>query len=138
MPRPAFSLPVVLFTVSLGGALAVGGAFVSRQLATSAKTLTRAEPLGAAAQEWAIHTLLAWDSAAAGIPLGGTVHRLSTELDAARINVWSTRVDSSVYWIVVEATGKVKPLMRQRLGFIGLDSAGHLALVPTRAWSELP
>lgn len=132
-----FSLPVVLFTVSLGGALVVGGAFVTRQLAAGSRLVSRSAALDGAAEEGVVGALRELEGGLPDIPEGATLALAAATAGDARIERWVTRTDTSVYWLVVEATLPDKPLLRRRLGAVFVATESGLALAPGRAWSDL-
>lgn len=132
-----FSLPVVLFTVSLGGALAVGGAFVTRQLATGARVVSRSAGLDGAAEEGVVGALKELEDRLPVMSQGSSLALTAQFAGDARVERWVTRTDTSVYWLVVEATSSSKPLLRRRLGIVILPGDSGLALPPGRVWSDL-
>lgn len=132
-----YSLPVVLFVISLGGALAAGGAFVARQQAVNQRAQSRAAGLEGVAQGWLGRTMTGWDTVAP--PAVGTGMALPPlALSDGHVSRWITRTDTSVYWIVVEVTRASKPLLRRRLGAPGIVAGNRLLLVPGWSMSELP
>lgn len=134
-----FAIPVVLFTISLGGALAVGGAFVTRQMATSARAQTRGIGLDGVAEEWAVRTLAGWDSAAtSALPVGASRVVADGQVPTGWVTVWVTRTASDVYLVVVEVRTNSKPLLRRRLGLIAVGAADGRLRVPPGAWVDLP
>lgn len=132
-----YSLPVVLFVISLGGAMAAGGAFVARQQAVNQRAATRSAGLEGMAQEWLGRTLASWDTTGL-TPIGTATALPSFELGGTRVNRWVTRTDTSVYWIVVEVSRWSKPLMRRRLGAPAIAVGNRLLLVSGWSFSELP
>ena len=112
-----FSLPVVMFALSLGSALAVGGAFVTRQMAAGAKILSRSAGVDAAAAEWAARTATG-DSHPGERSIGAPAQLATIDLPDATVNRWVVRIDSAAAWVVAEATTKRKPLQRRRLGVL--------------------
>ena len=137
-PRGA-ALPIVLMAITLATALAVGGAFITRQLATSVRTGLRAEQLEPAAERALVDAIVSWDSAArAEQPLGGTSLLSESASLVPKVDVWITRLTASTYWLVSEAVVDVHPQLRRRIGVVVKDSAGVPALVPGRAWGDLP
>jgi hypothetical protein len=139
MTRYGFSLPVVLFAISLGGALAIGGAYVTRQMASSARTLGRSSELDALAQRGAVEAIAGLDSAAvAALTVGMPQTVGAWQSPRARADGWITQVSPGVVWLVVEATSSGKPLLRRRLGAVLTSRDGQVKLVSARAWSDLP
>ena len=132
-----FALPVALFMVALGGALAVSGAFVSRRQLADRRAAAGAGTLDGLAEEWAAGTLADWDSTVS--PTTGQWTPLSgAHTEAGRIERWIVRTNSSVYWVVVEVTRPYKPLLRRRLGAAAVVQENRLLLAPGWGWSELP
>ncbi|HET9454055.1 MAG TPA: hypothetical protein VFO66_07220 [Gemmatimonadaceae bacterium] len=132
-----FSLPVVLFVVSLGGALAAGSAFVTRQHAIGSRTTSAAAAVEGAAEDWLAGSVTAADQASLAIPVGSTVEMGTGSTGGIRASRWMTRVDTSVYWFVVEARTTAKPLLWRRLGVITHVRDSVLGLVPGRAFGDL-
>ena len=132
-----FSLPVVLFVVSLGGALAAGGAFVTRQHAASSRATSAAAALEGTAEDWLVRSVTAVDTSILAIPVGATVEIGAESAGGVLVGRWMTRTDTSVYWIVVEVRTASKPLLWRRLGAIAQRRDSVLALVPGRATSDL-
>lgn len=137
--RRGLALPVVLFSIALGSALAVGGAYVTRQLASTASTANRALRVEALAERMLVEVVWGWDSAAhAGQPVGGvwSVQPISNE--AADGAAWITRVGATQYWLVSEASSRSKPLLRRRLGILVRLHGGAPKLISARGWTDLP
>lgn len=132
-----FSLPVVLFVVSLGGALAAGAAFVTRQHATSSRTTSISAAVEGAAEDWLVRSVTVAGAFDLAIPIGSTVEIEGGLTGGVLVGRWITRSDTSVYWIVVEAKTVHKPLLWRRLGAIAHLRDSTLALVPGRAFSDL-
>lgn len=132
-----FSLPVVLFVVSLGGALAAGGAFVTRQHAATSRATSAAAALEGTAEDWLVRSVTAVDPSILAIPVGATVEIGAESAGGVLVGRWMTRADTSVYWIVVEVRTASKPLLWRRLGAIVQRRDSVLALVPGRATSDL-
>ena len=132
-----FALPVVLFLMALGGALAAGGAFVARNHAVGQQAIGRSARVDALAEEWIARSIAAWDSSSSGI-VGATVALTDIQSGTARVSRWQTRTDTSVYWFVVEVESYDKPLLRRRLGATVLHSGNGLLLPPGWGWVELP
>lgn len=137
--RAGAALPVVLFAMAAASALAVGGSFVTRQIAASARTAERHGELEPAAERALVEAITSWDSLARTEQLVGTVVALAnSSTGSARAEVWVTRASEWTYWLVAEARGEVRPPLRRRIGLLVRVSGGAPALVSERAWSELP
>lgn len=132
-----FSLPVVLFVVSLGGALAAGGAFVTRQHAASSRATSAAAALEGAAEDWLVRSVTAVEPSSLAIPVGATVEIGAEAAGGIVVGRWMTRTDTSVYWLVVEARTTSKPLLWRRLGAVAQVRDSIFTLVPGRATSDL-
>lgn len=137
--KKAAALPAVLFALAITSALAVGGAYVSRQLAASVGLSHRSLELRPVAEIALIDHLVAWDSAArADQPVGSVVSFPTSSASFVQTEVWITRASTSLYWLVAEVSHSSKPVLRRRVGILVRVSGGPPALVPDRAWSELP
>lgn len=134
-----FALPVVLFAISLGSALAVGGVYVTRQLASGAKTANRGLALESGAEKALVLAVADWDSAARASQIPGSAVHLSTaHAVGVKVDAWVSRTTPMQYWLVAEALNSAKPMLRRRLGvLISVDSGGP-RVVSGRAWSDLP
>ena len=133
--RRAFALPVVLFAISLGGALAVGATFVTRQLAAGSRASNRALELEAKASEALVTAVATWNSDVRQNQPIGTVAAVS---GAGPVSAWITRTTGRHYWIVAEASTVSKPLLYRSLGVLIRVDSGKARLVSKRAWSDLP
>lgn len=137
--RYGAALPVVLFALTATSALAVGGTFVTRQLAASARAAQRHGELEPAAERALVEAIASWDSLARSEQLVGTAVALTIgSTSGAPADIWVTRVTDWTYWLVAEANGEVRPALRRRIGVLVRVSGGAPALVAERAWSELP
>lgn len=136
---PGFALPLVLFAISISSALAVGGAYVTRQFAGSARAGNRALELEGAAERALVQAVASWDSSAReSQPIGSVVSLPADGGGVVEIGLWVTRTTTHDFWLVGESSGGTKPLLRRRLGvLIRLDS-GRPLVVSRRAWSDLP
>jgi hypothetical protein len=132
-----FALPVVLFLMALGGALAAGGAFVARNQAMGTRAIARSARVDALAEEWAARTIAGWDSSGAAA-VGSAASLPDVSMGAIRVSRWLTRTDSFVYWVVVQVDAPDKPLLRRRLGATVIHSGNGLLLAPDWGWVELP
>ena len=132
-----FSLPVVLFVVSLGGALAAGGAFVTRQHAVGSRATARAATVDGTAEEWLVRSVTALEQTQLAIAVGSTVEIGAGVAGDVQVERWMTRADTSVYWIVVEVNTLSKPLLWRRLGAVAQVRDSVLSLVSQRATSDL-
>lgn len=133
------ALPAVLFTVAIGSALVVGGAYLTRQLAATAATAHRGAGIEPAAELAIVAELAGWDSAGRSDQVvGATTASPPQVLEGASVRLWVTRLSARTYWIVAEARGRGKPLLQRRLGALVDWEPGALPLVPIRGWAELP
>lgn len=134
------ALPVVLLALAMSSALAVGGVYVARQLASAASLGQRASTLGPTAEALLVTAYASWDSVGrADQPVGSTTD-LPPLSDAAGVRAigWVTRTGLDQYWLVAEASLTHKPLLRTRLGLVVSTAHGRPRPIPRRAWAELP
>lgn len=137
--RRAAALPVVLFAMTMASALAVGGTYVTRQLAASARAAQRGGELEPSAERALVEAIVSWDSTARSEQVVGTVVAIPTATSGSvRTDAWITRASENTYWVVAEARGDIRPPLRRRLGALVRVSGGRPTLAPQRAWSELP
>ncbi|HEY8174810.1 MAG TPA: hypothetical protein VIF32_03875 [Gemmatimonadaceae bacterium] len=133
------AIPVVLFTLALASALAIGGAYVTRQLAASTRAAQRGAESEPMSERALVETLTYWDSAArAHQPIGTVVELPASRANNVSTNAWITRISASAYWLVAESTADLRPVLRRRIGLLIRVWEGVPAPVPERAWSELP
>lgn len=137
--RRAAALPLVLFAMTMVSALAVGGTYVTRQLAASARSAERRAQLEPEAERALAEAIVTWDSVARSAQQVGTVASLSMNgVGGVRTEAWITRTTALTYWLVAEASDDTPPSLRRRIGVVIRASGGVAALVSQRAWSELP
>ena len=130
---------MVLFALAMASALAVGGGYVTRQLAASARAMQRGAESEPMSERALVEAAASWDSAArANQPVGTAASFPATSTDGVRTNAWITRISPSAYWLVAESTADIRPVLRRRIGLLIRVSHGVPAPVPERAWSELP
>ena len=133
------ALPMVLFAMTIASALAVGGAFVARQLAAAARFAQRGSMLQPAAERSLVELIAMWDSSArSDQPIGSVTTLASPAISGLEVASWVTRSSDRTYWLVAEAASRERPPVRRRIGVLVRVSAGVPALVPLRAWSDLP
>lgn len=133
------ALPIVLLTITMTSALAVGGVFVARGVAASARLAQRAPEVQAPAESALVHAVVSWDSAArAQQPVGATVSLSPASTSELITAAWATRIGATTFWLVAETTSRTRPLLRRRLGLVVRVSAEAPMVVPQRGWSELP
>ena len=133
------ALPMMLLVIAMTSALAVGGAFVARQMAANGRAFERGAGLEPLAEAALVGAVVQWDSLArADQAIGGTVVLPSSVDELARADVWITRLTPVVYWVVAEARGISRPRLTRRLGVVVRVVAGSPGVVPERGWSELP
>jgi hypothetical protein len=137
--RLAAALPVVLFALTMASALAVGGAYISRNAAASARLFQRATELHPPAETALVNAVVAWDSAArAAQPVGSTTAIAPTDTSSASAEVWITRATVSTYWLVAESRLDLRPKLRRRVGLMVGVRTGRPVPVPQRPWAQLP
>jgi hypothetical protein len=133
------ALPIALLAITLASALAVGGIFVTRQLASSVSASRRADEVEPAAERALVRAIVAWDSVArAEQPIGTTATVIVDTSTAAHVDAWVTRLSERTYWLVARAVADVRPALRRRIGVLVRVTGGVPALVPKRAWGDLP
>ena len=128
---------MVLMSLGLVGALAVGGAFASRRFVDDARTSNRSLELRPAAERAIVLALAGVDSTllalAPGSSIDGTVEVTQSVVTAT----WITVLGGGAVWVVAEARTTRKPLLRNRLAIVCQRRAGD---TPgwAGAWFELP
>ena len=137
--RRATAVPVVIFALALIAALVLGTSFVTRRLAANARLAERSAVIGPLAEQQLIEAVVRWDtSATAAQPLGATAQVSQAAVDGIATAVSATRLSSSLYWVVVASTSGTVPRLSRRVGALVSTKNGAAALVPGRAWGELP
>jgi len=133
------SLPVVLFALAMTSALAVGVAFVTRQLARVTAIDERGALLEPLCEGALVDAVASWDTVArAQQPVGAAAEWPQSATLHVRTNTWITRISSSSYWLVAESIDDRQPTLRRRIGIAVRMTNGAPGLVPERAWVELP
>ena len=133
------ALPAVLLAITMASALAVGGAFVSRQYAAAARLAHHGSDLLPAAEAALVEAIATWDSTARKTQPVGTVIAFSAgPSPSPRPAVWITRASPQLYWLVAEASSDSRPVLRRRIGVLVRDSAGIAKTVSWRGWADLP
>jgi len=140
--RPGAALPMVLLSLGLVAALSVGGAFVTRRMATDASLTQRSLELAPMVEEGIVRAAAGMDTATLwAIPIGHTAELVTGSggtPGSAATEVWISRLGDRDFQLVGEASTSAKPLLHIRLGlFVRLDSTG-LRPAPSRPWSRLP
>lgn len=136
--RRAAALPMMMFVLAMVSGLAVSGAYLTRQLSSSAATAQRAAALEPIAETGVIEAIVAWDTLARRDQAIGIPVLIFTSTADPRCDVWVTRVSTTTYWIVAEARQSARPRLARRVGAVVRVGNGRAALVSGRAWSELP
>jgi Tfp pilus assembly protein PilX len=142
-PRDGFALAAALFTLLLISALVTGVFFaVSEDTRASSATAERQAALLAA--ESAIEMTIAEWSADSSGSIGGTVTRSATVAEmGASVRIHITRLDSTLYWIVGDATAQSHGLaVSCRIGVavsvvMSPDHSITIDRISERSWSEL-
>jgi len=133
------ALPTMLLVIAMTSALAVGGAYAARQLASNARNAERGADLEPIAESALVRAVAAWDSVVRGSqPIGQTAELPTTSPTGVRVEVWITRLDNDLYWLVAVACGPVRPRLARRLGLAVRITNGAPTPVSQRSWSELP
>lgn len=137
--RQAAALLAVLIALGIASALVIGGAYVTRQLASAAATSQRGDALEGYAEEAVIRALEGWSpSDRSTQSVGSTAEVGSTTSGQLAVTATVTRVGTRTYWVVGIAESRAKPLLRRRLGVVVLADSAGWSPAPDRAWSELP
>ena len=137
--KPGAALPAVLLAITMASALAVGGAFVSRQYAAAARLSQHGSDLLPAADAALVEVIAAWDSAARrSQPVGTVMAFPAGHPSSTRLAVWITRASPQLYWLVAEVSSDSRPVLRRRIGVLVRDSAGIAKTIAWRGWAELP
>ena len=133
------TLPAVLFALALTSALAVGGAYVTRQIASVARTEERGALLEPLTERALVDVIASWDSVArAQQPVGATTEMAPSVTPHVRTTAWITRISPSSFWLVAASFDDRPPTLRRRIGVVVRVAHGAPGLVPERAWHELP
>ena len=137
--RGGAALVAVLLALALTSALVVGGSYVARQSATASGIARRGAELEARAEEALVRAVMGWDTAARlAQPVGVTDELVRLDAPGVSVRLSATRVEAGTWWLVAEASGTAKPLLRRHLGLlVHADSSGATPL-SRRAWLDLP
>jgi Tfp pilus assembly protein PilX len=142
-PRRGFALAAALFTLLLISALVTGVFFaVTEDTRASSATAERQTALRAA-ESAIVMTIAEWSADSAG-SIGGTATRSATIPEmGAPVTIHITRLDSTLYWIVGDATAQSRGLaVSCRIGVavrvvISPDHSITIDRISERSWSEL-
>ena len=137
--RHGAALPVVLFVLAISSALAVGGAYATRQLASSARAASRGASREPEAERALVNIVAGWDSAGRADQLVGTTEIVAgSPASSGGTRAWITRTTERTYWLVAESSVSGKPMLHRRLGLLARVTDGLPTAVPLRSWTELP
>lgn len=137
--RRGAALPVVLLALTMTSALAVGGAFISRQSVASARLASRGAGLQPAAERALVDAIAAWDSVGRRMQAIGTTEELPQTTSGGVItSAWTTRTSETLYWIVAESRSESRPALHRRMGVVVWFAGGAPAIAFPRGWGELP
>lgn len=137
--RRAAALPMVLMSLGLIGALAVGGAFVARRFVADARNDNRALDLRPAAEQAIVAALAGLDSAALASHAPGSTFASGGQVTPKSVtSAWITVLGPTSAWIVAEAKTSTKPLLRRRLGVIWRLAQRGSGEGAGFTWIELP
>lgn len=128
---------MALLALSMVSALAVGGVFIARSVAASARLSERGEELQSPVERALIGAVAAWDSAGRAAQPVGAAAELTTEPEAGGVKIWITRLNQDVYWLVAESGAGDRPRLHRRLGLLVTVASGSPNLALGRAWTEL-
>jgi len=133
------ALPVVLLAMTMASALAVGGVYVARGVAASARLSQRGAALQPSAESVLVEAVANWDSLAwSDQPVGSVVSVTGVSSSGTQTDAWITRLGEHIYWLVAESSTPVRPGLRRRIGLLVTVSGGFPTAVPQRGWTELP
>lgn len=137
--RSGAALVIVLFAISLTGALAAGGVYLSRSFTRAVRATVTGADLSLPAEGALVSLIAAWDSAARiAQPLGSTVIASVAGFEAGSTRAWITRLAVDFYWLQAESAAGNRPMLRRRVGLLVTTRSGAPRPAPDRAWSALP
>ena len=137
--RRGAALPMMIFVLAMTGALAVSGAFVSRQLAGNVRAMERGAALEPLAEAALVTAVSAWDSVSRGVqPIGESQLLSATAAGDMRVDLWVTRLSARTFWLVANTRSLTRPPFARRLGVVVEVTNATPTLVSERAWGELP
>lgn len=142
MGRRGFALAAALLTIVLIGAL-IAGVFFATTEETMAGSAFRARQLALNSAETALAEIPARVTGILDSMQVGSAITLDASTYSGPATVYVSRLDSSLYWLVVEAEfGADATKSRRRIGLsvtMERDSsgAGNIARIPGQAWVEL-
>jgi hypothetical protein len=130
---------MMIFVLAMTSALAVSGAFVTRQMAATARSRENGDLLEPDAEEALTAAVTGWDSLSRAVQtVGSTASATIEERGDARVALWITRLTPTTYWLVAEASASTRPRLSRRLGIVVRLTNGVPILVSERPWAELP
>jgi monoamine oxidase len=133
------ALPAVLLALAFSSALAVSGAYVTRQLSTTGRAALRGAELQSIVDAAIVENIAGWDSVAwTSQPIGTSTLTQSITSPGVRTQVWRTRPQQSLFWVVAESESALPPRLRRRVGVLVHVWSGAPVRVSSRAWAELP
>jgi Tfp pilus assembly protein PilX len=139
--RKGFALIAALLAVVLIGALVAGAMFATTE-ETKVGSTAGARDVALTAAESALASAISMSALPTSIGVGGTTSQ-ATEFSGRAVNVYSTRLDSTIYWLVAESAADASHSGAQRrVGIFVTAHAqpdGSISITPIseRAWSEL-
>jgi hypothetical protein len=133
------ALPAVLLALALSSALAVSGAYVTRQLSTTGRAAIRGAELQSSVEAALAENIAGWDSVVwTSQPIGTSTFTHTITIAGVRTQVWRTRTQHSLFWVVGESENDLPPRLRRRVGVLVQVWSGAPIRVSSRAWTELP
>jgi hypothetical protein len=136
--KRAAALPMVLMSLGLIGALAVGGAFASRRAVADARTDNRTLALRPAAEHGLVTALAGIDSAILESTPGSTFSGPQIVTAQTVTSTWISVVSGRSAWVVSEAVSTSKPLLQNRLAILCTRVSGTQSGCSAAVWFELP
>jgi hypothetical protein len=140
-PRKGFALIAAVLAIVLIGALVAGAMFATTE-ETKVGSAGIARDMALIAAESALASAVTTSALPTRIGIGGMTSRRS-ELGGRPVNVYVTRLDSTIYWFVAESAADASHSGAQRrVGILvaahsQADSSISISPISERAWSEL-
>ena len=140
-PRKGFALIAALLAVVLIGALVAGDVFATTE-ETKVGSAGVARDLALMVGESALSSAITTSALPISIGIRGT-SATATEVGGRSVNLYVTRLDSTIYWFVAEtAADESHSGAQRRLGILVVvrsqaDGSISISRISERAWSEL-
>jgi hypothetical protein len=138
MTRVGAALPTVLVALGISSALTIGGAFVARRAAASARSRISLERLGDAAEVSIGSVLSSWDTTAMSSLVVGQTVADSTKSSDQQTSTWVTRLTHNSFWIVSESCRRPAPRVCRRNAVALYSISDSNTITYGQPWAELP